>query len=124
MINHKCSQKVGITHFFNKKKKNTNKYHTRNQPHYCTPNYFQMTKNIIIKISNDFIKAEDLFLTVLTNQIFSHHTHEMNKYDNLEIIQHLTTIFFNNKIQLLHNHTNQLKCIPKFHCHIIYINTK
>ena len=40
MINHKCSQEVGITHFFNKKKKNTNKYHTRNQPHYCTPNYF------------------------------------------------------------------------------------
>ena len=86
--------------------------------------FYQMTKNIIIKISNDFIQAEDLVLTVLTNQIFSHHTHEMNKYDNLEIIQHLTTIFFNNKIQLLQNHTNQLKCIPKFHCHIIYINTK
>ena len=54
----------------------------------------QMMKNTIIKIISDFIQAKDLILTVLTNQIFWNHTHETNKYDNLEITQHLTTVFF------------------------------
>ena len=81
-------------------------------------------KNTIIKIISDFIQAKDLILTVLTNQLFLNHTHETNKYDNLEITQHLTTITFNNKIQLTHNHTNQLKCITKFHCHVIYNKMK
>ena len=86
--------------------------------------FHQMMKNTIIKIINDFIQAKDLVLRKLTNQIFSKHTHEMNKYDNLEIIQHLTRIIFNNKTQLIHNHTNQLKCITKYHCHIVYNNMK
>ena len=60
--------------------------------------FHQMMENTINKIINDFTETKDLVLTVLTNQIFSNHTHEMNKYDNLEIIQHLTTIIFNNKI--------------------------
>ena len=69
----------------------------------------QMMKNTLIKIISDFIQAKDLALTVLTNQIFSNHTHETNKYDNLEITQHLTTINFNNKTLLTHTQTNQLK---------------
>ena len=59
--------------------------------------FHQMMKNTIIKIINDFIQAKDLVLTVLTNQTFSNHTHEMNKYDDQELIQHLTTILFNKK---------------------------
>ena len=59
----------------------------------------QMMKNTIIKIIRDFIQAKGLDFTILTNQIFSNHTHEMNKYDNLELTQHLTTITFNNKTQ-------------------------
>ena len=86
--------------------------------------FHQIMENNIIKIISDFIQDKDLVLTVLTNQIFSNHTHEMNKYDNLEIIQQLTTIIFNNKFQLTHNHTNQLKCITKLHCHIVYSNMK
>ena len=39
----------------------------------------QMMKNTIIKIIRDFIQAKGLALTFLTNQIFSNHTHEMNK---------------------------------------------
>ena len=84
----------------------------------------QMMKNTIIKIISDSIQAKDLVLTVLTNQIFSNHTHETNKYDNHEITQHITTIIFNNKTELTHNHTNQLNCITKFHCHIFYNNMK
>ena len=85
--------------------------------------FHQMMKNTITKIIEEFTQAKDLVLTVLTNPIFSNHTHEMKKYDIVEIIQHLTTIISNNKIQLTHNHTNQLKCITKFHCRIIYNNT-
>ena len=89
-------------------------------------NFFhRMLKNTKIKIINDFIQAEDLVLTVLANQIFSNHTHEINEHDNQEIIQHLITImFFNHKTQLIHNFTNQIKCITKFHCQIIYNNMK
>ena len=43
--------------------------------------FHQMMKNTIIKIINVFIQAKDLVLTVLTRQIFSNHTHEMNKYN-------------------------------------------
>ena len=82
--------------------------------------FHQMMKNTITNIINEFTRAKDLTLTVLTNQIFLNHTHKTNKYDNLEIIQHLTTTIFNNKIQLTQNYTNQLKCILKFHCQIVY----
>ena len=86
--------------------------------------FHQMMKNTISKIINDFTPTKDLVLTILSNQIFLNHTHEMNKYDNLEITQHHTTIIFNNKIQSTHNHTNQLKCKTQSHCHIIYNKTK
>ena len=49
------------------RKNNANKNHTKNQPHDYAQNYFP---------SDD---DEDLVLTVLINQIFSNHTHEMNK---------------------------------------------
>ena len=83
-----------------------------------------MMENTIIKIINDFIQAKDLVLTVVSNQIFSNHTHEMNKYDNLKIIQHLPTIIFENKTHLIQNHTNELKCLTKSHCHINFNNMK
>ena len=86
--------------------------------------FHQMMKNTITKIINDFTPTKDFVLTVLSNQIFLNHTREMNKYDNLEITQHHTTIIFNNKIQSTHNHTNQLKCKTQSHCHIIYNKTK
>ena len=79
-----------------------------------------MMRNIIIKIINGFIQAKNLVPTVITNQIISNHTHEMSKNDNLELIQHLSTKIFNNKTQLIHNLTNRIKCITKFHCHIFY----
>ena len=59
-----------------------NRYHIRKQQLIIF--FHQMMKNILIKIINNFIQAKDLFLTVLINQIFSNHTHEMKKYDNLE----------------------------------------
>ena len=41
MINHDPHKnKMEITHFFNKTKKNTNKYKTKNQPHYYAQIYF------------------------------------------------------------------------------------
>ena len=86
--------------------------------------FHQMMKNIITKIIKDFTETKDLVLTVLSNQIFLNHIHEMNKYDNIEKTQHLTTKIFINKIPSSHNHTNQLKCKTKSHCHIIYNNTK
>ena len=86
--------------------------------------FHQMIKNTITKIVSDFIQAKDLVLTVLTNQTFLNHTHETNKYDIQEKNQYLITIIFNNKTQLTYNHTNQLKCITKFHCHIIYNSLK
>ena len=86
--------------------------------------FHQMMKNTNNKIINDFTPTKDLVLAVLSNQIFLNHTHETIKYDNLEITQHHTTIVFNNEVQPTRNQTNQLKCITKFHCHIIYNNTK
>ena len=86
--------------------------------------FYQMMKSTITKIINDFSPINDLVLTLLSNQIFLNHTHEMNKYDNLVITQHHTTIIFNNKNQSIHNHTNQHKCEAKSHCYIIYNNTK
>ena len=128
MINHDPhKKKVEIIHLFLKKNLKKIQIITIPEINLIIKRKFishQMMKNTIIKIISDFIQAKDLVLTVLTNQIFSNHTHETNKYDNLEITQHLTTIIFNNKTQLTHNHTNQLKCITKIHCHIIYNNMK
>ena len=126
MINHDPHKnQVKITHFFNKIKViRIDTIPEFNLIFMQKAFFHQMMRNTIIKIINDFIQAKDLVITVLSNQIFSNHTHEMSKYDNLELIQHLTTTIFNNKTQLLHNLTNQLKCITKFLCHIIYNNTK
>ena len=126
MINHNPHlDKVENTHFFNKIRivqGNTIPKINLIITHKIT--FHQMMKTTITKIINDFTQAKDIVFTVLINQIFLNHTHEMTTYDNLEIIQHLTIINFNNKIQLTHNHTNQVKCKTKFHCHIIYNNTK
>ena len=65
--------------------------------------FHQMMENTKIEKINNFIEAKDFVFKILTNQILLNHTHEMNKYDLLEITQHLTTIFFNNKTQLIHN---------------------
>ena len=126
MINHDPHKnQVKITHFFNKIKViRIDTIPDFNLIFIQKAFFHQMMRNTIIKIINDFIQAKDLVLTVLSNQIFSNHTHEMSKYDNLELIQHLTTTIFNNKTQLLHNLTNQLKCITKFLSHIIYNNMK
>ena len=86
--------------------------------------FYQMMRKIIIKIVNNFFQTKDPVLTALINQIFSNHIHEMNKYDNLELIQHHTILFFNHKTQSIHNSTNQLKCITKFCCRIFYNNMK
>ena len=124
MINHHPHKiKVEITHFFNKIKIiQINTIPEINLINMHKIIFYQMMNFTITKIISDFTQAENLVLTVLTNQIILNHTHETNKYDNLEIIQHLTKIIFNNKTQLTHNHTNQLKCITKFHCHFIYNN--
>ena len=126
MINHDSHKnKTKITHFFNKLKTiQINITQKRNLIIMHKIIFHQMMTNTITKIINDFIPTKDLVLTVLSNQIFLNHTHELNKYDNLEITQHHATIIFNNKIQSTHNHTNQLKCKTKYHCHIIYNNTK
>ena len=117
--------KVEITHFFNKIKIiQINIIPKINLIFMHKIIFHQMVKNIITKIINGFTQVKDLVLTVLTNQIISNQTHETNKYDNLEIIQHLTTIIINNKNQLTHNQSNQLECITKFHCHINYNKTE
>ena len=76
-------------------------------------------------ISNDqprYSQDQSKNYPVMINQIFLNQTHEMNKYDNLEIVQHHTLIFFNHKTQSIHNPSNQLKRVTKSHCHIIYNN--
>ena len=109
-------KKVEITHFFVKIKiTQINNILEINLIIMHKNIFHQMLKKTIIKIITDFTQAGDLVLTVLTIQIFLNHTHETNKYNNLEIIQHLTAKIFNRKLQLTHNHTDQLKCITKFH---------
>ena len=102
-------------------KNNTNRNRSRNQPPYYTTNYFPSDEeDFVIKIISNFIQTKDLVHTIMTNQIFLNHAHEMNKYDNLEIIQHLKiNVSFNHKIQSIHNLINQLKCITKSHCQLI-----
>ena len=118
-------EQVKITHFFNKIKIiQTNTRPEINLIIIQQIIFHQMMKNTIIKTINDFIQAKDLVPTELAKQTFLNHTHEVNNYDNLETIQHLTTINFNNKTQLTHNHTNQLKCMTKLHCHIMYNSMK
>ena len=126
MINHDPHKnKVEIIHFLNKLKIiEINTIPKLNLIIMLKSCLHQMMKNIITKIINDTTQTKDLVLTVLINQIFLNHLHEMNKYDNLEILQHFTTIIFNNKIQSTPNHTNHFKCITKSHCHIIYNNMK
>ena len=126
MINNNTHKnKTEITHFFNKIKLiQINIIPKINLIIMHKIIFHQMMKNTITKIINNFTPTKDLVLAVLSNQIFLNHTHETIKYDNLEITQHHTTIIFNNKIQPTHNQTNQLKGITKFHCHIIYNNTK
>ena len=100
MINHDSHKnKVEITHFYNKINiLQINIIPKINLIIMHKIIFHQMMKNIITKIMNDFTPTKHLVLTVLSNQIFLNHTHEMNKYDNLELTQHLTTIVFNNKI--------------------------
>ena len=89
----RSSQEQSETYpLFQQDKKNTNKY--------------QIKKTIIINTKNDSIQTKDLVLTKLINQIFLNHTHEMNKYDNLEIIQHLTIIIFNRQYTILPTNSN------------------
>ena len=83
----------------------------------------QMMMNTIIKIINNFPPTKELALTEMINRIFSNHTHEMNKKDNLELIQHLTILIFNNKMQLTQIRINQLRCIMKPH-YIIHLQDK
>ena len=59
--------------------------------------FHQTMMNTIIRIINVFPETKDLILTVLIHQIFSNHTHEMNKLDNLELTQQLTIKTFNNQ---------------------------
>ena len=126
MINHDPHKnKVKIIHFFNKLK--IIRVDTIPEINLIIMQqiiFHQIMRNTTIKFLYDFIQSKDLVLTVLTNQIFSNHTHEMSKYDNLELIQHLPTTILNNKTQLKHNLNNHLKCITKFHCHIEYNNMK
>ena len=126
MTNHDLHKiKKKITHFFNKTKRiQIDTILEINLLIRQLNNFHQMMKNFIIKIINDFIQTKYLVLTIVINQIFLNHTHEMNKYDNLEILQPHTIIFFNHKTQSMHNLTNQLKCITKSHCHVIYNNMK
>ena len=126
MINHDPHKnKVKITHSFNEIKIIQIDTILKINLHIIQLIIFhQMMKIIIMKIINNFIQTKDLDLTLLTNQIFSNNTHEMNKHDNLEITQHLTTIIFNNKTQLIHNLATQLNCIMKSLCDNIYNNMK
>ena len=99
-MNHDPHKKVEITHFFNKIK--IIQIITIQEINLIFMHkiiFHQMMKNTITKIISDFTKVKDLVLTVFNNQRPSNHTHETNKYDNLEIIQHFTTIIFNNKTQ-------------------------
>ena len=126
MINHDPRKnKTETTHFSNNRK--TMQLNTILKNNLIITHKFifhQTMKNTIIRINNDFPQIQDIVLTVLINQLFSNHTHKMNKKDNLELNQHLTTIIFNNKIQFIHIHTNQPRCIMKSHYHIIHNNTK
>ena len=93
MINHDPHKnKVKITHFFNKTKNNTNKYHTRNQPLYYAQIYFPSDDEEYYNQNH-----QRFYLGQRPRSYSIDHTHEMNKHDNPEITQHLTTIIFNKK---------------------------
>ena len=85
--------KVEITHFFNKINKIQINIKPEINPIIMHKIIFpQIMRNIIIKITYDFTQTKGLVLTVLSNQIFfePYNTHVMNKYDNLEVIQHIS----------------------------------
>ena len=126
MTNHDLYKiEVKLTHFFNKTKKiHIDTILELNLLILQLIFFHQIMKNIIIKIIINFIQAKDLVLTVLINQIFSNHTHEMNKYDNLKNNPSSYNKNINHKTQTIHNLTIQHKCITKFHCRIIYNNTE
>ena len=91
---------VKITHFFQQNKTSTSKNLLEIDLLFTQLIILHQTmRNVIIKITNASIQAKDLVLTALINQIFSNHTHEKNKYDNLEKIQHHPKIFINHKTQ-------------------------
>ena len=114
MINHDPhKKKVEITHFFNKIK--IIQINIKPKINLIIMHkiiFHQMMKNNITKIINDFTPTKNLDLTILGNQIFLNHTYEMNKYDNLELTQHHTTIIFNNQIQSTHQATQMQNEIP------------
>ena len=111
--------------FFQQNKNTTNKRHTENQPHYYAQNYFRSDDEKYYNQNHQRFYSSQRPRSYRIDQPDIFNTYTQNEQsDNLELIQHLTTKIFNSKIPLTHNHTNQLKCITKFHCHVIYNNTK
>ena len=113
--------------FFQQNKNNTTRYQTRNQPPHFTAKHSPSNDDEFYNQNHQrfFFQIKDLVLTILISQTISNHTNETNKYDRLEIIQHhIIKNFFHQKTQSLNNLTDQLKCIKKFHYHVIYNNMK
>ena len=66
--------------FFQQRKNNANNYHTKKSTSSLrTKNFPSDHDETIIRITNDSPQTKDFVLTEMINQIFSNHTHEMNK---------------------------------------------
>ena len=81
MINHDPHKnKMETTRFFNEIKIIEMVTITKINLIITQKNFFnQMMKKTTTKFINNFPQTKDLVLTVLINQIFSNHTHEINK---------------------------------------------
>ena len=127
---------------------------TIHSPHKIRVKTTHFSNKIEINIKHHFIHQIicHQMMTIITNQIFLHHTHTKIVHKNLDKIEHPKTYNFTYKIQLIHkvinsctckiklihkptnqhNHrtrseyifTNQHKCKMKYHYHIFYNNMK
>ena len=101
--------------FFQQNKNNTNKYHTRNQPNYHTTNYFASDdeENYNQNYQRFYSSQRPRSYTIDQPDFFKPYT----RNEQIRQPRNNPTSYNNNfqKFQLTHNHTNQLKCITKFH---------
>ena len=104
-------------------KNNTNRYITRNQPPYYTANYFPSDDREYYNQNHQqfYLSQRPRSYSIDQPDIFEPYTRD-EQIRQRNIIQYHTIIFFNQKTQSIHNLTNQLKCLTKSHCHILYNN--
>ena len=110
---------------FQQNKNKTNKYHTRNQPHFYTANYFPSKDEEYYNQNHQRFYSSQKPCSYSFDQpdIFEAYTQN----EQTRQPKNNPTSYNNNFLQqnsVIHNLTDQLKSITKFHCHIINNNMK